>query len=502
MKDTQVNTSTPELVSRRQFLFGSLALTLELLFTGCKANSASRIKQNDTELTTKIDDMQPVILHGVEVYGLNERFISKAQIIKLYSSLDKKFALNYHLVIGNKIEQRKEYLSPIERYLDVVVRQSAYDSFQSRKQETGIDFVKWIKMHVDLMNQCFESAKPPANAKSVLRRIIIISDDMPNDLEGSDQTYALDRRWLLTFYDKYPIDTDAVWTISDDTRDIAKIEDGLGYFWKVTNKDHKVVLQKPDGINGQIKQYVFPEQENSLKDSNGVWLDFGLVHEWSHTLWNVPDEYAQDVHDSTQRFHHFLFQTGSFVEPNFSAYLSLFIKRNIELQKRNPVVESRLHDFSDRPNQINLSATTQSNDITSIEIRKTILVDNSVFGAKNYNIEPDQQSSTSRIIFDKSLFEEKTNCWLIKFFLKNSTVLELFFPIAALTMATASGVNFANYEISFSGYDDIDKKTQIVELIDQSEIDSFLNARTNSGDNYYAKMLVAGTNTWFVWFLR
>ena len=537
-KDAEVLPSTQvgrKKVDKRQFLgllgtaFAALVLpgclfdesqtgledTLPLDTDSPSIETPKPIEPTETSASTPIETPQFLefkLVHDVKVYGLGEKITSEDQIIKLYGSLDEKFAEEEGITIGNKVEQRKELLKANERYLEVVVRQSAYDSFIERQQETGVDFVEWIQMHVDAMNRCFENAKPPAEMESVLRRIVVISDDMPKTFSNKLKDVlneALDMKWMRQFNDKYPIDTDGSWAIAKDYRVDTTKEISQGYFWKVWHEkigeDEWTVFGYPPGAKIPDRTYVFSDRNDSIQDKEGrVWLDWGLIHEWSHRLWQLPDEYNLEVYDNVQRFQHFLFETGHFLEPYFSAYLVSFAKMNIERKMRNFFQEPRCYDFSDRPSEININVTIEGVDVDSIEVRRVRLKGNHPSAdEKTFNETPDQESNGNSINLDESLFKGNSNCWLIKCELeKYENSQEIYFPAAALAMSTAADIDIANYNLEFSGYNYEHRKTQIVKLIDQSEIDKFLKNRKNKNDHYYAKMKVDGTDTWLVWFLR
>ena len=511
-------------VSRRDFLKLLGATLASWLLSGCLPDQPQSGLESTSSTSTapsSIDSaeqsppkekfLQPEVVRNVEVYGLGEKTTSEDQVTRLYGFLDEEFAKENNIKIGNKVKQRKELLNPNERYLEVVVRQSAYDSFSRRQQETGVNFVEWIQMHVDAMNVCFENAKPPTDMKSVLRRIVIVDDNILgvsyDETRKSELGGAFDVKWFKKFLNKYPINTDMAWAIADDYRVDTTANTEQGFFWSVKNKDQKIIFGQPPGSADFARSYVFPERDKALKNRQGVWLDFGLTHEWSHYLWNLPDEYNQNVHDSAQRFKSFLFSTGyvgSFHEPRFSPYLSYFAKRNIELKRRDAYRESRWHDFTDRPDQINIKMQSNDAEVNGFEVRRVRLKDDFVgTGEKTFASDADHAGNGDQVSLGQGLFEGNSNCWLIHCTLNDKSSREVFLPAAAFGMSRGAGrIDNVNYNIEFSGYENPNKKTQIVELVDQSDIEDFLNTRNAQGDNYYAKMKADGTDTWLVWFLR
>ncbi len=166
--------------------------------------------------------MTPEIIAGVEVYGLKEKITSADIVDRFYSYLDDKSAKSLDVRVGDKIRQRQELLSPNERYLEVVVRRSAYDSFVLKQTKTGVGFAEWIKIHVDVMNRCLKKATPPFEMKAVLRRILVIDDNMAKK-----------------FY-PFSIDTDCVWAIADDYR-----ASGGGKFYEIRHENDKTFIGIP-----------------------------------------------------------------------------------------------------------------------------------------------------------------------------------------------------------------------------------------------------------------
>ncbi|MDP3994569.1 MAG: hypothetical protein Q8P91_01945 [bacterium] len=222
--------------------------------------------------------LRPEVVYGLNVYGLSGKIMTESQILRLYGHLDEKFAVEKGITVGDKTEQRKELLNPNERYLEVVVRQSAYDSFLDRQEETKVNFVEWIRMHVDAS-------------------------------------------WAIA--NDYRVDT---WRATDQ-----------GYFWSVFHKNGKTFFGKPPGVEVPDMTYQFPEKNDSLRYRKGVWLDFGLTHEWSHYLMNLPDQSSYNIHDKNpSRFANFLVVTGNnFQEPYLSPYLSMFLSENIRRKTRS-----------------------------------------------------------------------------------------------------------------------------------------------------------------------
>lgn len=448
--------------------------------------------------------LTPEIVNGVEVYGLKEKIASADDVTKFYGSLNNRFAKTNDIRIGDVVKQQKELLNPSERYLEVTVRRSAYDSFIQREAETGVNFPEWIKLHVDVMNRCIKKAVPPVDLRAVLKRILVVEDSMPKDFwdeesyrQGKQGAPALDWAWLLRFGSPVSIDTDESWAVADDYR-----ENGGENFWEIRHENGKVVIGMPPGAEPYERFYEFPEENDSLSGKNKVSFDMGLIHEWCHYLLNLPDEYAQDVHDVSQRFRNFTFGTGSFEVPHISPYLAYLMRNNISLNARNAFNDSQrtANAFQDRPGKVEIIAQSQNPNLTNgrVEASRVRLLDGSYYGNKSVPQDADEISRNNSLNFDKKLFTDDSNCWLLKF--TNSFITsEVFLPAAAFNMSKIAGLESVNYNLTFSGYDDTERTYQEVMLVEDANIDEYLK---NSQDPFYAKMKIEGTDTWFVWFLR
>lgn len=251
----------------------------------------------------------PEIVHGVEVYGLDEEIRTGYHTGLLYDEFDKIFdvKLTPDLLNKSRVEQRESLLERNKRYLEVVVSKSAYESFLIRHEETGVDFVEWIQMHVDLMNRTAENSKPPADISTQLLKVVVISDNFEKNPS------------------KYSKDIDATWFIKEDYRDPA--QPGANFFAVYHDQSSNLEIRKPEGFDTNDKRkWVFPPKQDSLTNKNNVWIDWGLVHEWSHYAWDLPDEYTMDIHNSPFKQPEFRFETGAYMEPLLSPHLSYLIK--------------------------------------------------------------------------------------------------------------------------------------------------------------------------------
>lgn len=499
-------------VSRRDFLKLSGAAVAGWLLSSCVPEQLSDeqgpptdISSSPKETTSSNENLQPIeeylkpeLVHGVEVYGLGEKITSEDQISRLYGHLDEKYASENNITIGNKVEQRKELLKPNERYLEVVVRQSAYESFIARQQETGVDFVEWIQMHVDTTNRCFENANPPVDLQSVLRRVVVIDEALPYDWDESawlsGEKEALDVWYRNRFSERLPLDTDTSWAIATDYRVDTTSKDSQGYFWSYIHRDGKTVFGQPPGADQYERTYEFPDKNDSLSDHEKVWLDMGLTHEWLHYLFDGPDEYIFDAYPP-YHFKQVYFATGSFQEPNLSPFLSYVLQQNLRDRQREYTYPEEAFIL---PSAIRLNVS----DVNSTDVYIPTMPGN-YYGEKQFPTDFTYSSGGENLELQNLINPNKhgflpTNVY-IKCRSESGTDQELCIPIAAFIMSKISGKDDPTFNVEFmnnSRYES--SQTLITKLVDESKLDEHL--QTNSQD-VYAKMKVDGTNTWFVWSL-
>lgn len=457
-------------------------------------------KKNPDIFHKKPLELTPEIVSGVEVYGLKEKITSADMVDKLYAYFDEKFANENGINITNKVEQRKELLNPNERYLEVSVRRSAYDSFTEKQNATGMSFPEWIKIHVDIMNRILKSAEPALDIKVVLRRIIVMEDKAAGEFwdesrfrDGAAIGSAFDVAWKDRFY-PFCIDTDHSWAIADDYRG-----SGGAYFWEFHHECNKTIFGTPVGKFPYIVIKELPDENDSLSGKNYVSFDMGLIHEWSHYVLNLPDEYTMDVHDPAVRFKDFTLGSSNFSVPEMSPYLTYLMKENIGTRSRDHYVADRWRWASKLPREISLTSEiiNEERQTNHIEVRRVNLLGGSYYREKKVSDEADGVAP-GVIKFGERLFKGKSNCWLVRN-VKGGMSREIFLPMAAFNMSKIAGLDKVTYHLTFSGYDDPKKEKQEVVFLNEKNMADYVY---NSKDSLYAKMKVEGTDVWFLWFLR
>lgn len=460
--------------------------------------------------------LKPEIVHGIEVYGLREEVGTIFDTSLLYRDFDKKFddKLDETLLHKDRVEQREGILERNKRYLEVVVKRSAYESFLNRRQETGCDFVEWIQMHIDLMNRIAENSKPVADISTQLLRIVVVNDNVKSDNLRSDNFTV-----SPTGFSK---DMDATWFIQEDYRIKPQLGSSPNSFYAVYQDENgNQVIKRPKGYDTNDKrEWTFPNKKDSLTNKNDVWLDLGLIHEWSHQAWNLPDEYWMDVHGSPFKQPEFLFDTGGFVEPLLSPYLSYLIKRaNLRGQRgyrTKPEGFSLENDFetfwlNELPSIARISILNGAEPISAF-VPTLIKSNDEMFGLlRIYYGGADFSSPTELIgnngevlIKDEDLRKKDGNLvYPVNTILVRAGEKELYIPIAIFNMSKISGLDTVSYNVEFGDApEDSDMTTQIVNLVDNSDLEKFTEKLQSQDKKVFAKMKISGTTTWCVWLLQ
>jgi len=456
------------------------------------------------ETTTSESLFTPEIIKEVPVYGINEKIDNLNKIENFYNQLDREYEKTNGVEIYDKYKQRKELLKPDERYLEVVVFKSAYDSFQRRESETGVDFVEWIKMHVDAMNLCFSCAKPHSDLKAVLRRIVILQEgtldpifDMDKYLEGKanfgpDWAYNTN----FVFNKKSAFDTDESWVVGSDYRvNTKENKDNYkgGFFWSSHSTNNKIYFGNPPGAKSKERIRVYPDHTTNLTGKQGVWLDFGMTHEWLHYLFNLPDEYGYDVHSNGEA--KALVSTGSFHEPYLSPYLSILSQNQINKKLRDPSLEGCGVGYT----IFNIPQKVQITTDESIKIQemRTIRMQQ---GKQSYFPEEPDYITTEGVINATKEELIKHNAHALELSLvQNASIKKLYIPYLAFHMTKLNMKETAKYNIEL--LDEIENKVQHIAIVDQIDIEPLSKERKRVNNQHpVAKMDIDGTNTSYIWF--
>jgi hypothetical protein len=508
--------SSPDekLMDRREFM-GLLLKTVAVagaLSLGLKANkeaetqdrNSSKSTIKEVEASSSENIFTSKMIKEVPVYGFNEKIDNLDKIQTFYNQLDKEYEEANGVEIHDKYNQRKELLKPDERYLEVVIFKSAYDSFQRRERETGVDFVEWVKMHVDAMNLCFSNAKPHSDLKAVLRRIVILEEgtldsifDMNKYLKGEapfGPDWAYNNHFV--FNKKSAFDTDESWVVGSDyrvdTRENINNYKG-GYFWSSLSANGKIYFANPPGGRTKDRVRVYPDRGSSLTGKQGVWMDFGMTHEWLHYLFNLPDEYGYNVNSNGEAKAYI--STGSFHEPSLSPYLSILSQNHIDKKLRDPNLEGYGVGYTifNIPEKVQI--TTDEN--VKIQEMRTIRVQQNK--QSYFPKGPDYIATGNSINASKESLVKYNAHALELSLIQNGSRKKLYVPYLAFNMSKLRMKDTAKYHIEF--LNEIKDQVQHVTIVDQIDIEPLIKERERVNNQHpVAKMDIDGTNASYIWF--
>lgn len=449
--------------------------------------------------------LTPEIIHEIPVYGLTEPITSFEQVKKFYKSIDETPKMSS----DEKYLKRKELLDPKERYLEIAVLKSAYDSFSKRKSETGVDFVEWMKMTTDIMNVSFANAKPSSDIRAVLKRVLVIPDNLANEVWDKNafsngDGCNFDFTWLCKTKDLLPLNTDSSWGISLDYRvDTKNNTSNIGYggaFWSCTNENNCFSFEFPPGGANKERVIKYPIQNNSLMNSSSTWLDCGQSHELLHYLFNLPDEYGFDLH--INNIPKLIVTTGSFHEPWVSPYLSLLSKHHIDKKLRDFEREGygNGYSFHDIPSNITIcsSENAEVKDIKVVRISPK-------------NDEKNVEETPSAFAVDKmikvskeKLVSDREYILQLNYLDQNRNHIGLFVPYMPFTMSKMSGLDNPQFQIIPFGDGVYNCEfEQLMYVLDESDVNTKMEeVRKLYSIKPFAAMKITGTNAWCIWTQR
>lgn len=480
--------------------------------------------------------LEPEIVHGIEVYGLKDSIATEDQVLAFYRHFDDKLLYEkclWDIDLGDKRPLRNEFFPLHERRLEVVVRKSIYDDYASKREAIGGDFVESIKMEVDLLNRWFKQTKPSTAMRAKLRRILVVADDSFQPERNDpfmDQPYW---GWGGKFVPNYPIDIDGSWEVAKDPcpaspeelyplpfeKDDWERADYFEFYHFLINTDKKGNLNAiwPPQTKWFEKDregsFVFSPEEDSLKGKSGVLLNWGRMHEWGHLLFQTPDEYWFDIKNNSQlpfRFSEFVFATDHRdYNPRISSYTAMLLETKL---KRNKDGKEEGFPLDEGPDEVEF----KFKDPLGKPMEGRYYIYKNRLGTNGYYKDSflgrsDEKGTSSEVkILDGSpLLEKRGNDniypypgnWIIRV-INEGIEAEVVVPTAAFNMSRWAGVNKATYSIDFTGHEYPDKKKQIMQIVDESDLNEYLKNRSAENDPVYAKMKVDGTSLWFIWHLR
>lgn len=463
----------------------------------------------------------PIKIDGTNVYGVSEPISNQEQIDLLYASFDKAFDEN--LTPEQKRlsrDEQRDLLPANKRFLELIVTQSTYQSFLNRKEETGVDFPQWINLHTELMTQMIKNGTPSTDLSIEVLRIIVVDDSFE-----SNPT-------------KYSKDTDASWFVDEDYRtDEMTVKSWMFRYqvYKTGNDEVTFYLaNKEHPKTGPSYTLKIPgETYKNIQD--GVLIDTGLIHELSHQILNLPDEYMYDVHGSPVGFKEFRFNTGNFATPHIDPYVSMLIQQNVEQGVRGYYTDPEgvgtnsyqegfayLNQTPDTVSFYNMRSTEMTIQKTifkkldyyfSNDTRSMFLLPYQDFDPGNPRRfskktpligEPNVGFYVPEFIFSPQTIDDK-HIYSTDFLLQTTIdgkVKSVFIPRAIFNMSKLAGVNEANYKIDFLWQGQTDKTIQKLTLYQASEMDEYMKTAFEKHLPIYAIMRIQGTDVWCVWTLE
>ncbi len=448
--------------------------------------------------------LNPYEVHGVEVFGLIDPIADETQILTLYEKADRDFASKAGMnpitrLSYPKRELRKEYLPPHERFLEIVVTRSAYNAYLQEANKETPDFIEWIQAHVNCLNTLLENTKPPSIMRANLRRVVIIEDELANQYYDRNNAHVLegafDWKWKSKFtrngVDKFPIDTDCSWAIANvPNTNPAEIP----YLWDYALDEERIYFGFPSGSENYAQGYSYPLslQTPNSRLRKGV-IDFALIHEWSHRLLNLPDEYGFDYTDEIYNTS-FTFSTGLLFEPRISPYLAMLTNDHVR-NRRRPSLQDHFgkgYGAFEIPEQMYLSFTGETPDVPYTA---------GILGKNLGGIETvDYRTQESFLALSPEIGTKKSkDARLIHMQRGENSV---FIPYALFNMSKMAGEEHARYIIEINAkikWDETGARHQSLELVDESDVGMFLENKKRQEQSYYAKMKIDGTNTWAFW---
>lgn len=460
----------------------------------------------------------PIKVEGISVYGLSEPISNIDQLKQLYISFDKIF--DQKLTPEQKLltrDEQRDLLPSDKRYLELVVTESTYQSFLDRKGETGVDFVQWIKLHTELMTAEIQNGQPSVDLSIELSRIIVVDDSFKSN---------------PTQYSK---DIDASWFIDQDYRtDEITAKSWMFRYQVYKTGDNEVTFYYANKANPKTgPSYTLKVPGETYENiQDGVLIDTGLIHEWSHQILNLPDVYMYDVHDSPAAIKEFRFNTGNFATPVIDPYVSMLIKQNVENGVRGYYTdpEGTGGGYQDDFTYLNKTPDTisfQSERSDSMTIQKTVYSKfdyyfNSQPKETTVNIKNSTATESNPRLFGNEVIllgEPDSGFYVPEFQMSPQTIdgkeiystvfilqvkidgetKSVYVPRAIFNMSKLAGVNEANYKIDFLSFGSIEKGTQKLTLMQESEMSEYLDTAFKNYKPPYAIMKIEGTSVYCVW---
>jgi hypothetical protein len=479
--------------------------------------------------------LQPEIVDGVPVYGLGEGKINyRWQLRALISYLDYQFLWETYcktrdpLLLDALIQWesgtlpwdvryslREKFLKLTERYVEVVVSRSAYNSFlKCNNSNTGPSLERLARMHVEAANLLLGYGDVPSNMRVKIRRVIVLPDELLSNVFQSQQhlllvVFGRDPEWDV------PLDTDFSWIIRSNywpsdspTAPYRRQTRESPDFWVAKSEPltGRVIFFTPyDGWRHGI--YIYPLPAGSpfatQTDRYPLLLDLSVIKQLlMHLNVDVDSHFNASNLDPFAHFRRFYFfpqSSGRYPHPWISPYSSLSAEFFTGLTDRfgNPEytfpgrIELRVVDSNKNPIPWELESYGRFRGKNNFGPRDKYPPYKSL----------SSDSGTATFLWDDIFVGSSVETLLLRVEDGGEIYVPLaFFRISRLTgAADMRGDKPCRCTIYLTGKDDPEAHFQYLIIVPESELDTFLN-NLGPGETPYAIGEVDGTHDMrFVW---
>lgn len=521
MSDKQSNIEQPtnnnKQISRRGFL-GLIGIGTALIY-----GAGYLLKEGEQDFLDRIGKTD---YNGVEIWGVNDPVKNSKEIESLNDFFNRRAisTLPNNLQSVDSEAQSENLLEKNKRYVEFGIRKTEYNYLNNELSKKGINVVDWLQLHTKAMTITFQEAEVPVDLEMVMKRLIILDDNYSNGLFHNPTVGEIPGA----------IDIDGGYTINDEYKLINPITTvASGVFWEVAHENDKLIFKPPKTVYQQDERKFKYSRDinNLLKNYDGVFLDWGVIHETMHQAINLPDEYTFDINSNSPfRFTKFTTSLSSYMEPYLSPYLSYLSKYYINDKTRG---------YFSKPNGIYKTTTTVTN---SGGIEKVGIYD---LLPENIDIETNNQSESFVYVpvldngdfrfgainkyYNDPIFKDVTNITgqgkirvtngqlhqvdinnriypVDVIYFKNGDK-EVFIPTSIFTISKTLGIDKPHYNIEFPdinpNIDLTNRKTQRFIIIKESDITNPQGnvSQIKNDGIIYAKMKIDGTNLYAVWYL-
>lgn len=164
----------------------------------------------------KKDPLQPILIEGIPVFGAKEPVKDKETIQAIVSQGEKRAFWGRkmdNLSQAEIISQREAVLPLKQRLFEIIVPESVWRGVVEADRTPN--FVAWSKNHLEVLNQILAQDVPGVGIESLLKRIIVIDDQLAESItsENEGKGYEIDSLlddsiWTRDNFGRWPFDVD------------------------------------------------------------------------------------------------------------------------------------------------------------------------------------------------------------------------------------------------------------------------------------------------------